>query len=99
MHTTLGENMYLGLVCSPETYQTLIPGNALYDKPENPGQLQIQGNETQYQIVQRKKHNEVLRLFCEVIGVQCTLIQQIVSMVEPKYLKALRNLITNKIIY
>ena len=100
VHTTLGggENGHLGLVCSPEAYQTLVPGGTPYEKPANPGRLQIEGNETQYQIAQRKQeHDESTRLFREVIGVERALIQQIVSAIEPKYLKALRNPITNKI--
>ena len=100
VHTTLGggENGHLGLVCSPESYQTLVPGGTPYEKPANPGRLQIDGNETQYQIAQRKQeHDESTRLFREVLGVERSLIQQIVSAIEPKYLKALRNPITNKI--
>ena len=93
-----GENGHLGLVCSPEAYAALVPGNTPYIRPENPGTLQIQGTETKYQISQRKEeHQEATRLFREVNAVERTLIQQIVAAVEEKYLKALRIPGTNKI--
>lgn len=56
VHSTLGggEHDHLGLVCSPQTYATLVPGNTPYNKPTNSGRLVIDGNETQYQIAQRR---------------------------------------------
>ena len=36
-----GANGHLGLVCSPETYQELVPGDTPYIRPTNPGRLQI----------------------------------------------------------
>ena len=101
VHSTLGggEHGHLGLVCSPATYATLVPGNTPYIKPPNPGRLIIDGTETQYQIAQRRdEHAEALRMFQECLGVERALIQQIVAAVEPKYLKALRNPVTNKIV-
>ena len=93
-----GENGHLGLVCSPETYATLVPGDTPYERPVNPGELQLEGTETQYQIAQRnREHVEATRLFRETLGVERTIIQQIVGAIEPKYLKALRNPLTNKI--
>ena len=100
VNTTLGggQNGHLGLVVTPATYATLVPGDTPYTRPANPGRLQITGNETQYQIAQRRdEHDEATRLFREVLGVERALIQQIVGAVEAKYLKALRNPITNKI--
>ena len=100
VHSTLGGGAHghLGLVCSPETYATLVPGNTPYIRPVNPGRLIIEGTETQYQIAQRRdEHAEALRVFQEYLGVERALIQQIVAAVEPKYLKALRNPVTNKI--
>ena len=97
-HLGGGEHGHLGLVCNPEAYATLVPGNTPYVRPANPGALQINGNETQFQIQQRdKEHREAKRLFREVIGVERAIIQQIVAAVEPKYLKALRNSLANKI--
>ena len=53
---------------------------------------------TQYQIAQaREEHDKATRLFREVNGVEQTLIQQIVSAVEPKYLRALQTPGTNKL--
>ena len=68
VHSTLGggEHGHLGLVCSPQTYATLVPGNTPYIKPANPGRLVIDGTETQYQIAQRRdEHAEALRVFQE----------------------------------
>ena len=101
VHCTLGggDHGHLGLVCSSETYATLVPGNTPYIKPPNPGRLRIEGTETQYQIAQRKdKHAEALRIFQEYLGVERALLQQIVAAIEPKYLKTLQNSVTNKIV-
>ena len=95
-----GEHGHLGLVCSDETYQALVPGVEPYERPTNPGPLDIDTDDclTQYQIAQeRDQHAEAIRLFREVVGVECTIIQQIVAAVEPKYLRALRQPGTNKL--
>ena len=93
-----GENGHLGLVVTPEVYATLVPGDTPYVRPVNPGNLIINGDETQYQIAQRRQeHDEATRAFRELIGVERALIQQIVSALEPKYLRALRNPVTGKI--
>ena len=93
-----GQNGHLGLVCTPATYATLVPGNTPYKCPPNPGRLIIDGMETQYQIAQRRdEHTKAVRLFREVLGFERTLIQQKVSVVEPKYLKTLQNPVTNKV--
>ena len=34
-----GENGHLGLVCSLETYATLVSGNTPHERPANPGEL------------------------------------------------------------
>ena len=94
-----GSHGHLGLVCDPNTYQALVPEAEPYVRPENPGRLVIaEAILTQYQIAQAKEeHEEATRLFREVNGVERTLIQQIVSAVEPKYLCALRTPGTNKL--
>ena len=77
-----GENGHLGLVVTPETYATLVPGNTPYIRPQNPGSLLILGNETQHQIAQRRdEHATATKVFREVIRVERTLIQQIVAAV------------------
>ena len=100
VHSDLGggENGHLGLVVSANTYQTLVPGATPYRRPRNPGRFVIEGRETQHQIAQhRAEHAEQLRVFKEVIGVERALLQQLVSAIEPKYLKALRLPITNRL--
>ena len=94
-----GAHGHLGLVCTAQTYQVLVPAAELYIRPENPGRLVLaEAGLTQYQIAQaREEHEESTRLFREVNGVEHTLLQQIVSAVEPKYLRALRTPGTNKL--
>ena len=48
VYSTLGggEHGHLGLVCSPQTYTTLVPGNTPCIKPANPGRLVLDGTET-----------------------------------------------------
>ena len=100
VHSDLGggENGHLGLVVSPATYQTVVPDGVPYRKPANPGRFVIEGRETGAQITQRRaEHAKRVRVFKEVIGVERAIIQQIVSAVEPKYLKALRLPTTNRL--
>lgn len=100
VHSDLGggANGHLGLVVSPATYQTLVPGAPAYVRTTNPGRYTITGRETQPQITQRRaEHAEQVRAFKEVLGVERALLQQIVSAIEPKYLKALRLPTTNKL--
>ena len=99
VHTTLGggRHGHLGLVCTAAIYAT-IPNTQAYQRPQNPGPLKIQQGATQYQIAQQKEqHAEETRLFREVIAAKRTLIQQIVAAVDAKYLKYLRDPVTNKI--
>ena len=94
-----GAHGHLGLVCNPNTYQTLVPEAEPYIHPENPGRLDIaEASLIRYQIVQaREEHDEATQLFREVNGVERTIFQQIVSAIEPKYLRALRMPGTNKL--
>ena len=99
VHTTLGGGAsgHLGLVLIPAQYEQ-VPNSVEYQKPEHPGALEIPNPGTQYQIAAlRDQHHEDIRLFCEVTSVELALIQQIVAAIEPKYLRALRNGITNRI--
>ena len=63
----------------------------MYVRPTNPGSLDIVlDGLTQYQITQAHEEcSENTRLFREVINVKRALIQQIVTAIEPKYLRAL----------
>lgn len=99
VHTTLGggHHGHLGLVCSAATYAT-IPNTQVYVRPIAPGALALEQGLTQYQIAQaREQHAENTRLFREVLAVERTIIQQIVAALDAKYLKALRDSVTNKI--
>jgi len=93
-----GANGHLGLVCTPTTYQSLVPNATVYTRPTNPGRLVLRDGLTQYQIAQaRDQHQETTRVFREVLGVERTIIQQSVVAVEPKFLRALRTPGTNKL--
>ena len=99
VHTTLGggHQGHLGLVCTAATYAT-IPNTQPYVRPNAPGQLALEQGLTQFQIAQaRELHSENTRLFREVLAVERTIIQQIVGALDAKYLKALRDSVTNKI--
>ena len=99
VHTVLGggHHGHLGLVCNAQTYAR-IPNTQPYARPAAPGPLVPIPGATQFQIQQqRDAHAEETHLFREVLAVERTLIQQIVAAVEPKYLKALRDPVTNKI--
>ena len=63
VHSILGggDHGHLGLICSPETYATLVLDNIPYITAPNLGRLVIQGTKTQYQIAQRQnEHAEAL---------------------------------------
>lgn len=99
--TTLGGGQYghLGLVMSNNLY-TSLPNAEEYIKPVNPGPFRVSSPDaTEAQIAQEKADwEEQVRLWREVDGVERALVQQLVAAVEPKYLKALRNQLTTKII-
>ena len=98
--TTLGggKHGHLGLVMSESLY-TSLPDATPYIKPEYPGPFQIEDPvATDVEIAQEKSDwDESMRLWREVESVERAIVQQIVAVVEPKYLKALRNQITTKI--
>ena len=73
MHTDLGggQDGHLGLVCTPQVYQELVPNGDPYYRPDNPGRLNLELGMTQYEIAQaRDEHAEETRVFQEVIGVE-----------------------------
>lgn len=98
--TTLGGGKYghLGLVMSDTLYATL-PNAVPYVRPAYPGPFRVSNaNATEAEVTQEKSdYDESMRLWREVEAVERALVQQIVAAVEPKYLKALRNQITTKI--
>ena len=94
-----GAHGHLGLVCTPNTYQALVTEAEPYVCLENPGRLVIAESVlTQYKITRAKEeHEDATQLFREVNGIKRTPIQQIVSAVKSKYLRALRTPGTNKL--
>ena len=66
-----GEDGHLGLVCSDEVYEDLVPMAIPYIRTDNPGHLQVEPGMTQYAIAQaRNEYAEATRVFREVIGVK-----------------------------
>ena len=98
--TTLGGGAHghLGLVVDANTYAT-IPNTVPYVRPVHPGPLVLAQNATQYQIIlTREQHQEAMRLFREANAVERALIQQIVSAIDDKFLRAIRDKNTNSLI-
>ena len=88
MHTSLsgGRHGHLGLAKRPVAY-TDIEGTEPYERPENPGILEIEGG-TAFEIAQQKaEHEEATCLFCEVLGVERALMQQIISAIDNNFSK------------
>lgn len=91
-----GTHGHLGLVLSPDTYALL--SNIPFDRPNHPGPLAIPpGTINHMANTIRDQHNEALRVFREVLGVDQALLQQLVEAIEPQYLSALRNRQSNSI--
>lgn len=91
-----GSHGHLGLVLTPEKYA--LVSNEPFKRPEHPGTLDIPARATAPQIAAAQDdHTEAMRVFREVLNVEAALRQQIVSAIEDKYLKAIRNRTTNAI--
>ena len=91
-----GQHEHLDMTCHPEEYAE-IPDTVPYERPKNHGILEVEGG-TAFEIAQQKsEHEEATRLFREVIGVERTLIQQLISAIEPIFLQALQNPVTGQI--
>ena len=98
VHSTLvgGANGHLGLVLTTARYNQIAPGQP-YVRPIFPGTLTIPPGQTNAQaLITRDQHNEAIRLFQETEAIHNALVQQLVKVVDPMYLQALRNPITNK---
>ena len=98
VHTSLGggQHGHLGLTKTQERYAE-IEDTEPYQRPVNPGILEVEGG-TAFEIAQQKaQHDEATRLFREVLGVERALIQQIISAIDNKFLQALKNPVTGKI--
>ena len=67
-------------------------------RPNHPGQLVIPAFTTLHMArTMQDQHTDRLRVFCEMIGVENALKQQIVAAVEPQYLQAMRDPVTGKL--
>eukprot|EP00957_Ditylum_brightwellii_P057583 4366298-Ditylum_brightwellii.AAC.1 len=92
-----GAHSHLGLICTAAVYAS-ITGTTPYIYPSSPCPLTLPHPATQHEIATtRDTHQEAHYLFCEVLAVEHTLVQQIVALIEPNFLKAICNSITNKI--
>ena len=94
------EQVAISVDGSNQIQSYVVTANVLYDDTRIREEYDLWpvANPTQFQIQQQKyQHAKVTRLFREVIAVERTLIQQIVTSVDAKYLKALRDSVTNKI--
>ena len=99
VHTTLGgdHHSHLCMVCTPEVYAN-VPNSASYNQPAALQPLAVQPSATQFQIQKaRVVHTKETHLFCKVLAVERTIIQQIIAAIGAKLLKTLRNPVTNKI--
>lgn len=92
-----GQNGYIGMLVSAVAYASLAPGTP-FTAPVHPGALPPLPNGTQYQITQLKsQHDESKRVYEEYILMQWALIAQVISVLEAKYLSALRNRVTGQL--
>ena len=95
-HLGGGNHGHLGLILSPADYAFL--SDVPFDRPDHPGPLVIPPGTTQHMSATlRDAHQEAIRVFREVTGVEQALLQQLVEAVEPQYLLALRNRQSNSI--
>ena len=89
-----GSHGHLGLVFTPAVYAT-IPGTVAYTRPVLPT-LTVTQTDTQYIIAEARNQYAIdLQSFREINAVERAIIQQIVTAVEGKYLKAIKNKLTN----
>ena len=92
-----GQNGYVGMLVSAVAYASLAPGTP-FIAPVHPGGLPPLPNGTQYQIAQLKsQHDESKRVYEEYILMQRALIAQVISVLDAKYLSALRNRVTGQL--
>ena len=91
-----GTHGHLFLFISPTQFNLL--SNTAFIRPLHPGSLTIPNSTTaSMSVVVKYQHNEQLRLFREVNGVEKMLISHIVSTINAEFLTALINRATNAI--
>ena len=112
--TTLGggQNGYLGLVVTPEVYNT-IPGARPFHRPQDPGvftptprrvrRVVTRGHQEVEELtaediaMQRIQYEEQLRLYNEVQAIEGLLRTQIIEAIDEQYITALRSPTTDMI--
>ena len=98
VHSTLGggSDGYLGLVLTPQVY-AIIPGTLEYRRPTLPN-LEVTQADTQFVLAEKRHQYEVdMQSFRETNAVERSIIQQIITALETKYLKAIISKLTGNI--
>ena len=91
-----GAHGHLGLVVPASVYNYIAPATP-YTKPSQPT-LRLTNSDSQYVLAEnRHTYDRNLQAYKECITMERLLIQQIINAVEPKYLKPLRDSVTNKL--
>ena len=91
-----GAHGHLGLVLTPTEYAnvSVVP----YVRPPHVVPLVIDPGTAQHEATRlRLEHKDSVRLYRETIDVEKALLKQLVAAIEPKYLKAFCNNVTNAI--
>ena len=84
-HLGIGTHGHLGLVLTAEQYADL--SNTVFTRPSHPGLLVIPPAATAvHNSTIRDAHVKALRVFCEVMGVEQALIQQIIVTIDVTYI-------------
>jgi len=87
---------HLGLVLDDATYQRLTTHQ--YVAPPHPGPLVIVANTAHHEAVRlREVHQEEVQLFRETVDVKNALMKQITSSIDSKFIKELKNPLTDTI--
>ena len=86
-----GAHGHLGLILSAAEYAIVVP-NSPFVRPAHLGSLTIAPNTLHHVAATQKEiHEEALRVFNEVLGVETALWQQLVAAIDKTYLSAIRN--------
>ena len=91
-----GAHGHLGLGFTDVDYASIAPGTP-YVRPVHPGATPAVGT-TQHETTRlRDEWRDQIKLFREVTDVEKTIVKQIVEVIDPKYLKSIRDRVTNTI--
>ena len=92
VHSNLGggNHGHLGLLMTNQQYTLIV--NTPYVRPVHPGTFVLAGGEKRVQVdALQRTHDEIIRVFHEVRGVEQALIQQIVAAVDACYIISIRD--------